>query len=271
MITQRTGWVRRSPGETDGFGTTLAAGDFDGDGRAEIAVGAPGDGERSEGAVTVLHPRARTTRSISQGGPALSGDPETGDRLGSALTTGDFDGDGRADLAIGVPGEDLNSMPASADLGEGAVHVLYGPALTERGEMWSGKSGGLPGDARRYDRFGAALTAADLDGGGTTDLAVGAPSRGAVYVLRGARPGLSAAGGALLTSPFGAAGQFGWALAGRRHGPGRASDLLIAAPGAKGFGGAVTVVPASSAGPRSGVSRTVLTWPSSGLTGYSLG
>jgi FG-GAP repeat len=270
LITQGTGWVRQPPAATDDFGAVLAAGDFNGDGRPEIAVGAPGDGARSAGSVTVLDPRSRTARSISQSGPELSGDPEIGDRLGAALTTGDFNADGRDDLAIGVPGEDLNTMPASVGLGEGAVHVLYGPSLGEHGEMWSGENRRLPGDAGRYDHFGAALTAADLDGDGVVDLAVGAPGRGAVQVLRGARGGLSGTGAALITSALGPAGQFGWALNSRRHGPGRASDLLVGAPGANGFSGAIALIPAAPGGLRSGVARDLITWPAGGLTGYSL-
>jgi FG-GAP repeat protein len=277
LITQRTGWVRQPAAQTDAFGAVLAAGDFDGDGRPEIAVGAPGDGERTEGAVTVLDPRSRTARSISQSGPALSGDPEIGDRFGAALAAGDFDADGRDDLAIGVPGEDLNEMKASAGLGEGAVHVLYGPSLSEHGEMWSGKSRRLRWDAGRYDHFGAALAAADLDGDGAADLAVGAPGRGAVQVLRGARGGLSGAGVEKITSTFGPTGQFGWALVAHRHGPGRASDLLVGVPGANGFRGAIAVVRATSSGgsaawrgARGGVARDVLTWPGGGLTGFAL-
>jgi hypothetical protein len=270
LITQGTSWVRQPAAETDAFGATLAAGHFGGDGRPEIAVGVPGDGKRTEGSVTVLDPRSRTARNISQAGPALSGDPEIGDHFGAALTVGDFNADGRDDLAVGVPGEDLNELPASAGLGEGAVHVLYGPALSEHGEMWSEKSRQVVGGATRYDRFGAALTAADLDGDGVTDLAVGAPGRGAVHVLRGAHAGLTAAGSVMITSGFGPAGQFGWALTTRRRGPGRVSDLLIGAPGANGFGGAVTLVPATPGRLHGGVARDVITWPGGGLIGFAL-
>jgi FG-GAP repeat len=271
LITQGTAWVGQRALQTDDFGAALTTGDFDGDGRAEIAVGVPGDGKSAAGSVTVVDLAARSARSISQAGPALTGDPESFDRFGAALAAADFDADGRDDLAIGVPGEDLDALPASADFGAGAVQVLYGPAPAERGTMWSGNSQGLPGPAGRYDHFGAALATGDFSGDGVADLAVGAPGRGVVHVLRG-RPGsgLSAAGNTLIGSSLGPAAQFGWALAGRRFGPGRASDLLIGAPGAYGFGGGVAVLPGSRSGTGRRVIDAPIHWPGSGLTGYSL-
>jgi hypothetical protein len=264
-ITQATSWVRQRALQTDDFGATLTTGDFDGDGRPEIAIGVPGDGQQATGSVTVVDLRARTATSISQAGSALAGDPEPDDRFGAALAAADFDADGRDDLAIGVPGEDLNALPPSVGFGEGAVHVLYGPALTERVPMWTRKTRG----AVRYDHFGAALATADLDGDRVADLATGAPGRGLVQVLRG-RPGagLSATGGMVLTSSLGAGAQFGWALAGRRFGPGRAGDLLIGAPGADRFGGVIAVSPGSRRG--GGVIRELSRWPGGGLTGYAL-
>ena len=49
----------------------------------------------------------------------LGGANETGDHFGASLAVGDVDGDGCADLAIGVPGEDA---------GAGRVVVLFGSA-----------------------------------------------------------------------------------------------------------------------------------------------
>ncbi|WP_433360513.1 FG-GAP repeat protein [Streptosporangium sp. CA-115845] len=83
--------------------------DFDGDGRADLAVAAPytrSGGHVRAGAVTVLYDM-RTARRPAQDEPGVPGESETGDAFGSALATGDFDGDRCADLAIGVPGEGL--------------------------------------------------------------------------------------------------------------------------------------------------------------------
>jgi hypothetical protein len=105
------------------FGYTLAVGDFDADGRDDLAIGAPYEdiGAVSDtGAVYVVYGSADWltvpgAQRWVEGG-SLIGTPSANDRFGSALATGDYDGDGHSDLAIGVPGE----------LTGGAVQVLYG-------------------------------------------------------------------------------------------------------------------------------------------------
>jgi hypothetical protein len=57
----------------------------------------------------------------SQDPDAIAGVPEEGDTFGSSLGAGDFDGDGRDDLAIASPGETLGE-----DVSAGRVNVLYG-------------------------------------------------------------------------------------------------------------------------------------------------
>ncbi|MBO2450990.1 FG-GAP repeat protein [Actinomadura barringtoniae] len=249
LVTERTSWVGQHAAETDSFGSVLAAGDFDGDKRAELAVGAPGDGLKTQGSITIVDPVERSADYVSQDEAGVGGTPERLDRFGAALAVADFDGDGRADVAVGSPGE--NSGDAPAAYSQGAVQILAGPSMRQIGRTWS--SGG------KYDHFGAAIAAGDLNGDHVPDIAIGAPGRAAVRVLKGVRhQGLAAKGGSMLTSPFGSQVQFGWAVAIRHFGQGRSSDLLIGSPGAFGFTGAVTV------------GRT-LNLQGGGLTGYSIG
>ena len=68
----------------------------------------------------------------------------------------DFNGDGFADLAVGVPDEDIGSIGAA-----GAVNVLYGTAggLSSAGnQFWNQNSSGILDTAEGNDEFGAALT-----------------------------------------------------------------------------------------------------------------
>jgi hypothetical protein len=85
--------------------------------------------------------------------PDISDTAEPGDLFGSALTAGDFNGDGRCDLAIGVLWEDVGSIQ---DVG--AVNVLYGllgTGLTDVGsQFWHQNSPGIPDACETGDGFG---------------------------------------------------------------------------------------------------------------------
>ena len=96
----------------DAFGTSLAAGDFDGDGVLDLAIGAPGESSGS-GAVYVayLHFNGTVKSSVN-----IPNSNTAMDAFGTSLAAGDFDGDGVLDLAIGAPGESS---------GSGAVYVAY--------------------------------------------------------------------------------------------------------------------------------------------------
>lgn len=129
------------PEEHDGFASALAAGDFNGDGCDELAIGTPfenfGAGEDIEndvGTVTFLigtEDGLETGYVLYQGwdqGGVVAGIAEAGDRFGQVLLAYDFDEDGFDDLAIGVPGEDLGG-----EANAGAVNVLFGSASYANG------------------------------------------------------------------------------------------------------------------------------------------
>ena len=262
----------------DGFGGALAAGDFDGDGNADLAVAAATEdvgGIADAGAVNVLYGAAgglgaAANQQWFQDSPGVAGTSETQDFLGNALTGGDFNGDGQADLAAGAPGETLAVVAEAA----GAVNVLYGggDGLAAAGnQVWSQDSGGVAGLTEPRDLFGSALAAADLDADGQAELAVGAHGEtlgdltsplgeaGVTHVLPGSPAGLTGAGSQLWTQETPGVAEeaesgdrFGQALAaGDFDGDGPA-DLAIGAPGenlGNGFGaGVVHVLPGSDAG-----------------------
>ncbi|MFO0588184.1 MAG: FG-GAP-like repeat-containing protein [Polyangiaceae bacterium] len=243
------------PGDTasgDLFGAALAAGDFNGDGKTDLAVGAPGrsvNGHSGAGEVFVLFGSAsgitgNGAQEWSQESPYVEGSAEAGDNFGSSLAAGDFNGDGKADLAVGVPYEDLYGYDDG-----GTVHVFMGSPLglsTAGDPMFDQNSAGVQGGVESYDKFGWALAAGDFNGDGKADLAIGVPyedvdgndDAGAVHVFQGTSNGLSPAFDPMFTqdSPNVAGGEegndrFGYALAaGDFNGDGK-MDLAIGVPG----------------------------------------
>ena len=96
-----------------------------------------------------------------QNTPDVIGIEETNDRFGYALAAGDFDNDGYADLAIGVPYESITigTTPVNE---VGAVNVLYGTAsklAADGNQFWMQNTNGLQGNLEDYDRFGFTLAA----------------------------------------------------------------------------------------------------------------
>jgi hypothetical protein len=167
--------------ESDFFGSALAAGDFNNDSFADLAIGAPFEDVGSvldAGAINVLYgSAARLTatgnQQFVQGSGGVIGVAEDGDTFGFALATGDFNNNGFDDLAIGAISEDIGTI---ADAG--AVNVLYGSAarLTAAGDQqFFQGSGGLVGVAEEGDFVGAALSTGDYNNDSFADLAVGAP------------------------------------------------------------------------------------------------
>lgn len=139
----------------DGFGHALAAGDLTGDGYADLVVNAQREGFSSDtvnrgGSVTVL--RGSSTGLTADGvqywtqrSPGVPGSDDPSAFFGSELAFGDFDNDGRGDVAVGSPQETVGGVA-----GTGAITVFRGsaPGLTTTGlRRLDWKTTGVPASA----------------------------------------------------------------------------------------------------------------------------
>lgn len=194
----------------DGYGSTLVSGDFDGNGCDDLAIGTPYEDFgtiSTAGEVSVLYGSASGLSTTGedlffQGPTSLNNETAEGDEyFGDALAAGDFNGDGRDDLAIGASGENFET-PDPDILSAGVVHVLYGSAsglTTTFDQLFYQGAAGVMGTAAYRDRFGASLAAGDFNQDGYDELAVGVPgeglgvdySSGAVQYFFGSEAGLT--------------------------------------------------------------------------------
>jgi hypothetical protein len=169
----------------DACGSALATGDFNQDGRADLAWGCPGEvsggATSASGAVMILYGSATGLSSAgnqfwSQGSPGVPGTPGDGDRCGAALAVGDFNNDQRSDLAFGCPGEDV-FVSAIPVLDAGAAVVVFGSlsGLTGSSSVFVSQADRLVDGAEAFDGCGAALAGGDFNNDGPDDLAMGCP------------------------------------------------------------------------------------------------
>ena len=184
--------------------------DFNGDGKDDLAVGVPGENTGAGGVHIIYGAKGGLTdlgdQFFTQNSPDIPGSEEDYDRCGTALTTGDFNGDGYADLAFGCPSEDTPASEQAA----GAVIVLYGSSVGLKGvgsQFWSQNSPGISGGSETLDRCGSSLAGGDINRDGFADLVWGCPGEdvdgiedaGAVNVLFGSAAGLTATGNRFLS------------------------------------------------------------------------
>jgi hypothetical protein len=112
-ITQNSKGIPGTNQDEDGFGETVALGDIDRDGCADLVVGAPGE-SADRGAATVIHGarsgwKTSGNYSFSQNTKGVPGTAEKGDLFGSSGSLLDHNRDGRLDLTVGAPGEDKSA------------------------------------------------------------------------------------------------------------------------------------------------------------------
>jgi hypothetical protein len=250
FLSQLTGGSPDPAEAEDNFGGALAACDFNADGFDDLAVGIPNEdvnGVSDAGAVQIYYGSGAGLGTagpfLTQATAGIPGDPEPSEFLGFSLACGRFDGDGFADLAIGVPHESIGDQAIA-----GAVVVVHGAAggLDPSSAVFlSQDTGPMQGTAELGDEFGFALAVGNFDSDGHDDLAIGIPgedseltpigARGAVAILFGNANPFPFGGNILLTEDELGGGRrngdrFGEALAAGDFDGNLFDDLAIGSP-----------------------------------------
>mgnify|MGYP000890692252 CR=1 FL=1 len=168
-------------GEGDVIGAALAAGDVDGDGLDELAIGGFGR-EGSAGSFWLVDGAERGSVAVDEVAIAWMFGGGSFDLLGYAVALADLDGDGLQELFVGAPGSDV----AGAETGQ--VLRFRDPVGEVDASLADGQ---VLGDS--YARLGWALTTLPEDDEGAA-LMIGAPgeddSSGAAWRIRGVVEGV---------------------------------------------------------------------------------
>jgi hypothetical protein len=222
--------------QLESVGTNVAgAGDVNGDGYADVIVGAPGydAGQAGEGAAFVFHggPAGIASGDPSTASAQLESDQPDADFGSSVAGAGDVNGDGYADVIVGA------SLYDSGESDEGAAFVFHGSA--------SGVVDGNPATAAAqlesnevFARLGHSVAGAgDVNGDGYSDVIVGAlgysagqNNEGAAFVFQGGPAGIAdgnpATAAAQLETNRSLSGVFSVAGAGDVNGD-RYADVIV--------------------------------------------
>jgi hypothetical protein len=220
-------WTQASPGvanfpeDPDLFSLGLFIGDVGRSNKADLLIGAPGEGTRTADLSGILHVlygansgvTSKGAQTFTQATAGVPDSPQVVDLFGFTIAAADFDGDGDNDVAVGSPGESFGSGATAANLA-GQVTILgsgtNGP-VGAGSKLWSQNSSGIPDSAESGDSFAMSLATGNYARSSHDDLAIGTletlndgevdeiPLAGAVHVLFGTATGLQSTNDQFLT------------------------------------------------------------------------
>lgn len=173
----------------DQFGTSITAADVNGDGIADIIVGAISDdsGGSAAGAAYIFYGSTSLASSIdaSSANVKMIGE-NANDNLGGSVGSGDINNNGFNDIIVGATEEDAGGASA------GAAYIFFGSASLAATIDASAANSKLIGEAAG-DNLGTGIASGDVNNDGFDDSIIGAQgegsggaSAGAVYIFYGA-------------------------------------------------------------------------------------
>ena len=214
----------------ESFGAQVAsAGDQNGDGVADLIVGAPRFPLNGQGTGRAYIFYAPVTGAISAAtADAILFGEQLNDSFGTSVApAGDVNGDGDDDVIVGA--DQLFKT------GAGKAYVFYGPL---NGSVLAANAGAILTGENLDDLFGTSVSgAADFNGDGFDDVVVGAWDNGGgggrsgrAYVFHGPLTGTNPASGANLIITGAAADQVGLSVSGGDLNNDGAGDVIVGAP-----------------------------------------
>ena len=228
------------------FGSSIDSADINNDGILDVLVGSPYTSVYSKqwnGATTIIFSgKADTNNKIHIYGE------KPGDQLGTALATGDFNHDGKDDIAISAYNAALNNERP------GAVYIVYGeintashmggqegsqvasPSSIQGSDFVSRKSNTTLYGHMDSGQFGLSMLSMDINQDGFDDLLIGEPgitirgnkTSGAVYIYLGGKNGLNENYSISVSGQL-AGEKFGSAITGGDYNNDKKVDLAISA------------------------------------------
>ncbi|MEX1366371.1 MAG: Ig-like domain-containing protein [Nannocystaceae bacterium] len=176
------GFVVRGAGFDDNSGATVAgAGDVDADGLDDVLVGAQlanAGGIGNSGRCYVVFGKADTALvdvgALGSGGFTIDGTASFDEACAAIAGLGDVNGDGRADLGVGVPNDEDDLLL------QGRAYVVFGKSSSTPvllADVAAGAGGFVVDGETTADFLGVAVAGpGDLDGDGYADLVLGSPN-----------------------------------------------------------------------------------------------
>ena len=168
-----------------GWATSIAVGEVTGDRYPDVVLGRAYDRYAVDrrkpyvgsGRVLLMRGSAagpRSAVSVTQDSPGVPGRGEYGDFFGQAVAVVDVNRNGRSEVVVGVPGEDVGSGGAAArDAGSIVLLRIGAKAFRHHGNrVLTQASPGLPGSVGKRHGFGWDVSGFDLTGDGVRDVLV---------------------------------------------------------------------------------------------------